>query len=210
MVASLSGDIPAEHLHLIVKRADGVPLFVEEIAKIATLDNQASIPATLHDLLATRMDSMGEAKYTAQLAATLGREFDLNLLRKISPHDSAVLAHSLRALQDAGLILKMSDTAHQFKHALIQEAAYLSQSKADRQAAHRRTAQILQSDFPDVVAARPELLAQHLSSAGETRQSIEYRLKAGQRAALNSANLEAIEHFNSGQQLLLTPPPHLD
>ncbi len=210
MVASISKDIPAETLCRIVERADGIPLFVEEMAKISTLDNQANIPATLHDLLTARMDSMGEAKYTAQLAATLGREFDLDLLRKVFPYDHAALTRALSALQDAGLIFKVNETARQFKHALIQEAAYQSQSKADRQAAHRRIAQALQNDFPKVVATRPELLAQHLSSAGETRQSIEYWIKAGQRAALNSANLEAIGHFNSGMQLLMTLPADQD
>lgn len=210
MLASLSEDIPAETLRRIVKRADGVPLFVEEMAKIATMRNQSGIPATLHDLLAARMDQTGEAKYTAQLAATLGREFDLNLLRKVFPHDPAALAHNLSALQDAGLISKVNETTCQFKHALIQEATYQSQTKSARQAAHRRIAQALQSDFPDIVATRPELLAQHLSSCGETRQSIEYWIKAGQRAALNSANLEAIEHFNSSLQLLMTLPADQD
>lgn len=206
MIASLSKDVSEATLRHIVQRADGIPLFVEEMAKIATLDNQASIPATLHDLLAARMDQMGEAKYTAQLAATLGREFDLDLLRKISPCDSATLAHNLSVLRDAGLVLEISKTAHQFKHALIQEAAYQSQTRSARQAAHLRIAQAMQSDFSDIAATRPELLAQHWSSAGETRQSIEYWIKAGQRAALNSANLEAIEHFSAGLQLLMTLP----
>jgi len=206
MIASISKDVSEATLRHIVQRADGIPLFVEEMAKIATLDNQASIPATLHDLLAARMDKMGDAKYTAQLAATLGREFDLDLLRKISPCDSATLAHNLSVLRDAGLVLKISKTVHQFKHALIQEAAYQSQTRSARQAAHLRIAQTMQSDFSDIAATRPELLAQHWSSAGETRQSIEYWIKAGQRAALNSANLEAIEHFSAGLQLLTTLP----
>ena len=206
MVASISEEIPVSTVRRIVERADGVPLFVEEVAKIATLDNQASIPTALHDLLAARLDNMGEAKYTAQLAATLGREFDLDLLRKISPCDPAVLVTSLGILQDAGLILKISKTACQFKHALIQETAYQSQAMADRQAAHRRIAQALQSDFPSVAATRPELLAQHLSAGGEAQQAIEYWIKAGQRAAMNSANLEAIGHFNSGLQLLMALP----
>ncbi len=207
MIASLRIDIPAATIRRIAERTDGVPLFVEEVAKIATQDNRISIPATLHDLLAARIDQMGEAKYTAQLAATLGREFDLNLLRRVSFCDSATLAQSLSALEDAGLILNVNKTSCQFKHALIQEAAYQSQTKADRQAAHQRIAQALQSTFVDVVTAHPELLAQHLGAGGETRPAIEYWIKAGQRAALHSANTEAIEHFNNGLQLLLTLPP---
>ncbi|HEY8035853.1 MAG TPA: BTAD domain-containing putative transcriptional regulator [Methylobacter sp.] len=210
MIASLTDNISEATIRRIIERADGVPLFVEEIAKITTLDNQASIPPTLHDLLAARIDNMGEARYTAQLAATLGREFDLDLLYKVSHYGAADLERNLSALQDAGLIFKVNETTHQFKHALIQEAAYQSQTKADLKAAHRRIAQALLSDFHDIVATQPELLAQHLSSGGETQQSIEYWIKAGQRAARNSANLEAIKHFNSGLQLLMSLPSDPD
>ncbi|MBK5263932.1 MAG: AAA family ATPase, partial [Alphaproteobacteria bacterium] len=206
MIVSISGGIPAVTVRHIVDRADGVPLFAEEMAKIATLDNRASIPATLHDLLAARMDRMGEAKYTAQVAATLGREFGLDLLRRVSTCGPETLARSLSALQAAGLILKVDETTCQFKHVLIQEAAYQSQTRADRQAAHRRIAQALQSDFPDVVASQPELLAQHFSSGGEIRQSIDYWIKAGKRAAQRSANLEAVAHFISGLKVLMTLP----
>ncbi|MDP1772381.1 MAG: BTAD domain-containing putative transcriptional regulator [Methylobacter sp.] len=207
MIASISGDIPPETVRLIVDRADGVPLFVEEMAKLASLDNQGCIPATLHDLLAARMDMLGEAKLAAQLASTVGREFDLALLHKIYPSSPEALSQALDALQDAGLILKVNKATRQFKHALIQEAAYQSQTKAARQVAHQRIAHILHSDFPDVVTTQPELLAQHLASGGETRPSIEYWIKAGQRAAQNSANTEAIEHFNNGLQGLMTLPP---
>lgn len=205
MLEPLQGITP-ENRRRIVERADGIPLFVEEMTKIDNLDYQVDIPATLHDLLATRIDNMGEAKYTAQLAATLGREFNVDLLDKIFPAGSATLAHSLAALQQAGLILNVNENVRQFKHTLIQEAAYQSQTKLDRLAAHRRIAATLQRDFPDLVSHQPELLAQHLTAGGEIRPAIEYWLKAGQRATLNSANTEAIEHLQRGLRLLMTLP----
>ncbi len=204
IVASISGEIPAATVGRIVERADGIPLFAEEMAKVATLDNQASIPATLHDLLAARLGRMGEATRTAQLAASIGRKFDLDLLRKVSPCGPSALALALKALLDAGLVLKMNKTTHQFKHALIQEAAYQSQTKADRQDVHLRIAQVLQRDFPGVATAQPELLARHFSSGGETRQAIEYWIKAGKLASQRSACQEAAEHFKSGLALIGT------
>jgi tetratricopeptide (TPR) repeat protein len=212
MIAALRVDIPVADMQRIVERVDGVPLFAEEVAKMTTLDNQADIPATLHDLLSMRLDGMGDAKRTAQLAATFGREFDLDLLRKISPCDSETLAYNLSVLQAAGLIVQLNETICQFKHMLVQEAAYQSQTRADRKAAHQRIAQALHSDFPEVAATRPELLARHLSLGGEIRQSIECWIKAGQRAARSSANLEAIGHFNSCLQglPLLSPDKERD
>ncbi len=202
MISSLCEDIPAVTVRRIVERADGVPLFAEEMAKIATADKEARVPATLLDLLMARMDGMGEAKRTAQLAATLGREFDPVLLGRVSAADPALLAQHLDALQKAGLVLAAGGAMRQFKHALIQEVAYQSQSLADRQAAHRCIAAVLQSDFPEVAAAQPELLAQHLAGAGETWPSIACWIKAGQRAAQQSANLEAIGHFKAALQLI--------
>lgn len=210
VIASIGGGIPPVTVRRIVDRADGVPLFAEEMAKIATLDDRASIPATLHDLLAARMDRMGKAKYTAQVAATLGREFSLNLLRKVATCGPEALARSLSALQAASLVLKIDETTCQFKHALIQEAAYQSQTRAGRETVHRRIAQVLHVDFPDIVASRPELLAQHFSSGGEMRQSIDYWIKAGKRAAQRSSNLEATAHFKFGLKDLMTLPATLD
>lgn len=206
MVAAINDRIPADIRSQIVQRADGVPLFIEEISRLAGTADMASIPATLHDLLAMRMSKLDEAKFSAQLAATIGREFDLNLLGKVYTRTPEALAHSLSVLQDEGIVLKVNKATLQFKHALIQEAAYQSQTKANRQTAHGRIAQALLSDFPEIAANQPEVLAQHFSCAGETQKSIEYRLRAGQRAAMNSALAEAISHYNSGLQLIVTQP----
>lgn len=205
MITRLSEGIQPATVRRIVERADGVPLFAEEMAKIVAVDKQARVPTTLLDLLMARMDGMGEAKRTAQLAATLGREFDTAVLHRVSP-DPKQLTQHLAALQDAGLVLTVAGTQCQFKHALIQEVAYQSQSLPDRQAAHRRIADVLRKDLPEVVAAQPELLAQHLADAGETWLSIEYWIQAGQRAAQKSANLEAIGHFHAALKLLETLP----
>ncbi len=210
LIASISANVPAATVQRMVERADGVPLFAEEMAKIASLGQQARIPATLHDLLAARMDDMGEAKTTAQLAATLGREFDLDLLQQVFQRGPAVLERTLIALQDAGLVLKLNESSFQFKHALMQEAAYQSQTKSDRQATHQRAAQALQDNFPAIVEAQPERLAQHFSLSGNTRQAIEYWIKAGQRAREHSAHIEAMGHFNSALQLLMASPSEPD
>ncbi len=207
LIVSLRQDIARATLRRIVERADGVPLFAEEMVKIASANDQARIPATLHDLLAARMDNLGDAKATAQLAATLGREFDLQVLRKVNPNGAATLASALHALQDAGLIGMLGASACQFKHALIQEAAYESQTYSARKLAHQRIAHVLLDDFPDIVLTRPESVARHLAAGGEVQLSIDYWIKAAQRAALGSAHAEALAHCNTGLQLLATRPP---
>lgn len=202
LLTALAAQLPPATRQSIAERADGVPLFAEEMASLAAQGDPTGIPATLQDLLAARMDRLGAAKSTAQLAATLGREFDLLVLQKLFVTNPGRLAQDLRALQDAGLLLTINDSTRQFKHALIQQAAYQCQSRAQRQDAHQRIAQVLLHDFPDSVTKQPERLAQHLANGGELATSIDYWSRAAQRAALNSANQEAIAHFNAALQLL--------
>lgn len=76
------------------------------------------------------------------------------------------------------MIFKVDDTSYQFKHALIQESAYQSQAKADRQAVHQRIESVLQHNFSEMATIRPELLAQHLTAAGEIRTAVGYWIRA--------------------------------
>lgn len=206
LLGHLSQDLPRETVQRIVAWADGVPLFAEEMARISLLDaasgKAAATPLTLQELLAARLDGTGPAKATAQLAATLGREFSGDLLRRVTLLPAAELAQNLDVLEEAGLVLAQGDDRYQFKHALIQDAAYQSQTRSNRREAHRRIAQTLQQDFPALVDSQPEILAHHLSLAGATAAAIACWLKAGRRAASQSANREAASHFEAGLALL--------
>ena len=209
LITAVAPGIAADATRRIAARADGVPLFAEEMARDITTGS-SSIPATLYDLLAARLDRLGTSKHTAQLAAAIGREFDPELLQKVSTLTPSALAHALDVLQNAGLIMLAGASMRQFKHALIQEAAYQLLTRADRQNAHRRIAEVLESDFPAVVATHPELLARHLTAGGETRPAIDCWIKAGHLAVKGSASAEAIEHFYAGLELLATLPADQD
>src|SRR5262249_11553815 len=89
-----------------------------------------------------------------------------------------------------------------FKHALIQEAAYLSLLKSMRQQYHRRIAEALETRFGDVAMTEPELLAKHLAEAGLVVRAMGYWQRAGQRAIDRSAYVEAISHLTKGLDAL--------
>lgn len=205
LVRRLQADLPHKTVEQIVAWSDGIPLYVEEMAR---MDAQASAQTpqaslTLQELLAARLESKGQdAKATAQLAATLGRDFSVHLLQWLSPLDDASLQQALHALQQAGLILAAGHGTYQFKHALIQDAAYQSLTRNGRMANHQRIAQGLRTGFSALVEHRPEILAQHLALAGEAAEAIELWLKAGRWAARRSANREAAHHFQAGLALL--------
>ena len=93
-----------------------------------------------------------------------------------------------------------------FKHALVQDAAYGTLLRARRQELHARVAAALEQHFADLVERQPELLAHHLTAAGDTERAVDQWLKAGQHAAERLAHLEAIRHFERGLAILAALP----
>lgn len=168
-----------------------------------------AIPATLQDSLAARLDRLAGGRKLAQMAATLGREFTYGLLQKVAGWDDARLRSTLRELVEADLLRPRGSQPsgrYSFTHALIQDAAYRSLLRSSRQRYHRETAGILEQDFPDVVAAQPEIVAHHFTEAGLPESAITYWRLAGTNAGQRAANAEAISHFSRGLQLMDSLP----
>jgi class 3 adenylate cyclase/tetratricopeptide (TPR) repeat protein len=227
LIAHVAGNkaLPAAVIAHIVDKTDGVPLFVEELTKMllesAFLHEEAdhytltgplsavAIPATLQDSLMARLDQLPSAKEMAQLGAVLGREFPYELLAAIAPRDEASLQAGLAQLVQAELLYQRGRpprATYVFKHALIQDAAYASLLKSTRQHVHRHIAEILEARFPTLVEMRPELVAQHYTTAGCAEQAVVYWQRAGQQASDRSAHLEAVSHLSTGIELLQTLP----
>src|SRR5690606_17114648 len=78
--------LSAYDIQHIVRRADGIPLYAEEMAQIPPGSSQPGddIPATLRYLLLTRLDAVPQARRILQLAATIGRNFDRGLLQRVA------------------------------------------------------------------------------------------------------------------------------
>ena len=194
----------------IVARADGVPLFAEELSRLPTgfaEGDAPAVPASLHDLLATRLDRLGQDKRLAQLAATIGREFSPQLVAKLTLLEEEETIAALLRLKQVGLVAILTADRWQFRHALFRDAAYLSQTRGDREAAHRQIAEILTADYPEIGSSQPELLAYHWTSAGAFEPAINSWLQAGLQAQSHSAHQEAVRHFNAGLALLTRLEP---
>src|SRR6266536_1239506 len=224
LVHSLAGNTPlgTEFVEEIIDRTDGVPLFIEELTKAvlerADQDNRVAavlsvsplpalaVPSTLHASLTARLDRIGAmAKEVAQIGAVLGREFSYELIEPVAQRDEAELQASLARLTDAGLLFCRGGPPHAsylFKHALVQDVAYGTLLRARRQELHARVAAVLEQHFADLVERQPELLAHHLTGAGEMERAVAQWLKAGQFAAARFAHREAIRHFDRGLALI--------
>ena len=101
--------LPAPTIEEIIRRADGIPLFIEEMTRVLmdaetaratgdplVSDSPVVIPSTLRDLLTARLDGLpAGVKDTVQLAAVLGREFRYEVLKAVSRKDEAALREDL-------------------------------------------------------------------------------------------------------------------
>jgi predicted ATPase len=98
------------------------------------------------------------------------------------------------------------ESVYTFKHALVQDAAYSTLLRSNRQQLHACIAEAVERCVPERVAREPEVLAFHFMEARQIEHAIGYWLKAGERAAQRSANLEAIRHLSRGLEALQTLP----
>lgn len=221
IVANVNGGqpLPAGVMRAVLARAEGNPLYLEEITRVvidtgaafqASAQGEPMIPATVQESLAARIDRLGPAKPVAQLAAALGRQFSFELLRAMSELPPAGLQDVLGHLVHENLLVQDGtppEAAYSFKHALLQDAAYQSLLRSRRREIHATIARTLVERFPQTCEAQPELAARHYTEAGMDAEAIALWRKTGERALARSAQVEAAVHFRQALALVRKRPP---
>jgi len=215
--------LPVDLVDLIVEKTDGVPLFIEELAKMILESGileedgdslilsgplpELTLPNTLQDLLMAKLDRLAGAKELAQIGATIGRQFSYKLLSKVSRLAPEELSSGLEKLVAADIVTissKSPELVYKFRHALIQDSAYSSLLKLKRKKLHASIAGVLEEHFPDIAAVRPETLAHHFTRAEQHDSGIEYWHRAANMATDRAAHLDAIQHVGKALELLNT------
>jgi class 3 adenylate cyclase/predicted ATPase len=223
---SKGGSIPEQLLDRIIEKADGVPLFVEELtsstltapprargAERTAKPVSLKVPETLSDALMERLDRVAPSRRIAQLAAVIGREFSYDVLAAASQIDEEQMQSALAQLEQADIVYRLGvspSVRFAFKHVLLRDAIYDSLLRSKRQQSHAEIAAVLERDFPELVETQPELLAYHHQEAGNGEVAIRYWFESGQRAFAQSANLEAIANFRNALQLLSALPETIE
>ncbi|WP_437566210.1 TOMM system kinase/cyclase fusion protein [Sorangium sp. So ce542] len=194
----------------LAEHTDGVPLFIEEFTRMlidaehmvkkdgayvlgaSSTASASSIPVTLRDSLSERLERLGLARLTAQLASAVGRAFEVDLLVAAFNRSKDEVLRDIDILLQAGLLLDRyaGDGVCVFRHALIRDAAYDSMTRSRRQEVHGQLAEALERHFPDVVAQQPAELARHHAGAASYPKAIEYGIRAMQASLVRSSNEE--------------------
>lgn len=208
------GRLELAAIQSIVSRAEGVPLFIEELARVMLATglrgggkpdlsegwrvSHGEIPSTLSGLLSARLDRLGSAKQVLQVGAAIGREFSRDQAIALLQGESGSVNEALERAVATGLIVREGDgssATYRFRHALIQEAAYASMLKSRRRSLHARIALLAEAGAAELAAHRPEWLARHYAEAGQINRAAALWLEAARQAKATFATREAASHL---------------
>jgi class 3 adenylate cyclase/tetratricopeptide (TPR) repeat protein len=191
--------VPDELARVILDRASGNPLFLEELARAVAeqgdLAATRSVPDTLRALLSARMDRLPAApKRLLQTAAVLGREFQRGLLETVWDGPGSVAAHlaELARLDFVHELRAGNAPSYAFNHALTQEVAYESLLTPQRHALHEAAARSLESGDETRMARAWERLAYHWTRTAHSDKAVEALRRVAARAMAAYANAEAV------------------
>ena len=210
IVRAIGGrNLPEAAVEQISGRADGIPLYLEELTKtVLEADHSADraagddgVPTTLQASLAARLDRLGEARELAQIGAVIGREFPYGLIATIADRSPELLDQALDRLVRSELVFQRGQppgAVYTFKHALIQDAAYDSLLFSRRRQLHAQVVAAIERVHHDRLEEQSELLAYHAERAELWEKTLKYCLIAGQRANERSAYHEALQLLEAG------------
>jgi class 3 adenylate cyclase/tetratricopeptide (TPR) repeat protein len=206
---------------LIVAKAQGNPLFLEELVQSLAetrslegapgnyrLDKPAGpieIPQTIHSVLAARIDRLdGTSKALLQTSSVIGAEISVALLAEMLGVFPGKIAADLKTLEKADFLRKVTRVAsdYAFKHELIREVAYGTMLLGLRRSLHAKAVEIIESSFADRLDEHIDRLADHAFMAELWEKAIPYQLRSCRRAVRRGANQDAIGIYQRGLETL--------
>jgi predicted ATPase/class 3 adenylate cyclase len=206
------GGVPPILIQRITDRAQGNPFYLEELLNymhdrgIDPHDLDAlktlELPNSLHSLILSRIDHLTASQQLAlKVASIIGRIFRFDHLHRYYPSLGAEesVKFDLMAMERLDLIPMESpepDLTYLFKHLVTHEVGYECISYATRAKLHGQYASFLEALHPDQIEKITPTLAHHYDKAGIHDKALIYLIKAGEQAAAQFANEEALAYFN--------------
>jgi class 3 adenylate cyclase/tetratricopeptide (TPR) repeat protein len=183
-------------VEIVLNKAEGNPLFLEELTRSLLENPDVSVPDTIQGVLLSRIDRLPEIhKKLLQTASVLGREFDLSLLmaiweREVSPRPVLADLKRWEFLREEPM---SEEPRYFFRHTLTQEAVYQTLLVSRRQALHAAAGRAFERLYEDRLEEVYEHLAYHWSKADEPEKAVFYLIRFAERAAAGYAHAEAVK-----------------
>lgn len=214
-------ELPPAVRELVLRKAEGVPLYVEELArslgeqKVLARDGEAwrltvapselRVPDTLQGIVLSRLDRLDDpVKRLLQVASVIGRVFSHRVLAAVSDANGDLGPH-LRELQRLDFVRetrRQPEGEYSFKHAVIQDVVYQSLLGPRRRDLHRRVGQAMETIFPERLGEFQSILAEHFLSGEDWEKAAIYFSAAGNAARRLYAHVEARQHYAKALQAL--------
>ena len=226
-------DLPSEMRTLILERAGGNPLYLEEVIR-SIIDDKSieqrngrwlavkevediEVPSTVQDVIMARIDRLEEEpKYVLQCASVIGRSFEYDLLLYLMPNGRPVtdavrssLDEHLEELEDMGFISRedSSEYAFKFRHVLIQNVAYSAILKRRCKKLHEMIGHYIEEAHSRRLDEFYEILAYHYTNSDNIEASLSYLAKAGNknRKSFTGSVESAFRYFRKALDILSQP-----
>lgn len=219
------GQVVPDLKELILGRASGNPLFMEELTH-TLLENGSiqrkgdrfvlaqdlstiEVPDTIHGIISARIDRLEQhLKRIMQVASVIGREFAFRILEMITGMQDE-LKSALVSLQGLEFIYEKSlfpELEYIFRHALVQEVAYSSLLINRRREIHEKIGNAIESLHPQRLEEFSEMLAYHYSRSGNLAKAYEYLKRSANKALRNDATFEAVRLYKEATDVLSRLP----
>jgi len=220
----VADDVAEELFKILVEKSEGNPLYVEEILRqlqetaglvveegVARLrGTDVTVPATIHDIIAARVDRLAQQlKQTLQGAAVIGRRFGVSLVSRVLDVLGDQVTGHLRDLHGLDFVFPSAqdpELMYSFKHALTQDVVYASVLERRRRRYHALAGHGLEELYAGRIDEVVELLAYHFGRSEEAENAVDYALLAAEKAQRRWANTEALAYFDDALKRLSAMP----
>lgn len=176
-------------------QTEGHPLFIVEmlrgnekrgekrgaVSAQASTSISVSLPPKVQAVIQSRLAQLSpSARELAELAATVGRAFTVDVLAQASDGNKDSLVRGLDELWQRRLLREQGANGYDFSHDRIREAAYAGVSLVRRRLLHRRVAQALEQIHATDLNSISGELAAHYEHAGLPEQAVAFYQQAAQ------------------------------
>jgi len=199
-------------VELLRRETEGIPFFLIEVVR-ALAEHAGELNQIGQKLLPEKILAGGikqiierrlnripeEARKLLQMAAIIGRELDLNVLRTLGPTLNIELWLTLCA---NAAVLEVQENRWHFTHDKLREYLLEELSAEERPILHRRAAKAIESVYSDL-AKHSAILAHLWRVAGNEEKELRYSELAGQQELANSVYAEGIRLLHRTLELLL-------
>jgi transcriptional regulator with AAA-type ATPase domain/tetratricopeptide (TPR) repeat protein len=187
----------------IVAKAEGNPLFLEELAR--TVREQAgdaptlAVPDTIQDVLRGRIERLTPGdRRLLEIAAVVGRNVPFSIVQAVAGLSADGLRDAVNRLKSADFLYETSpgpEIEYTFKHALTHEVAYGSLPEDQRRALHAKIVDAIERRHPNRLPEYVERLALHALRAGTWAKAVSYLRQAAMKAFGRAAHREAVTAY---------------